>query len=155
MSTDSSDPNDPENEPSPDENAGTQLVDLPIEELLRAVELAKASALDIENANAMHLATVDDEGRPVQGEKGELVCLKAFPSMPIFFWGDDDGSSYQRAYFDRFPGVWCHGDFIEVNETTAVQVHDWGFFVLRHERLADDVVGALIGRSEVGESDSA
>ncbi len=56
----------------------------------------------------------DDEGRPVRGDKGELVCTKPFPVMPIGFWGDEDGSKYHAAYFDRFPGVWCHGDFCEI-----------------------------------------
>jgi acetoacetyl-CoA synthetase len=56
----------------------------------------------------------DDDGRPVRGEKGELVCSKPFPVMPIGFWGDPDGSKYHAAYFDRFPNVWCHGDFCEI-----------------------------------------
>jgi acetoacetyl-CoA synthetase len=56
----------------------------------------------------------DDDGNPVRGEKGELVCAKPFPVMPLGFWGDDDGSKYHAAYFDRFPNVWCHGDFCEI-----------------------------------------
>ncbi|MFU2488395.1 acetoacetate--CoA ligase [Thauera sp. WH-1] len=56
----------------------------------------------------------DDDGRPVRGEKGELVCSKPFPVMPIGFWGDADGSKYHAAYFDRFDNVWCHGDFCEI-----------------------------------------
>ena len=56
----------------------------------------------------------DDDGRPVRGEKGELVCAKPFPVMPIGFWNDADGSKYHAAYFDRFPNVWCHGDFCEI-----------------------------------------
>ncbi len=56
----------------------------------------------------------DDDGRPVHGDKGELVCTRPFPVMPIGFWGDDDGSKYHAAYFDRFPNVWCHGDFCEI-----------------------------------------
>ena len=56
----------------------------------------------------------DDDGRPVRGEKGELVCTKPFPAMPSGFWNDADGSKYQAAYFDRFPKVWCHGDFCEI-----------------------------------------
>ncbi|MDO9599036.1 MAG: acetoacetate--CoA ligase [Azoarcus sp.] len=56
----------------------------------------------------------DDDGRPVRGEKGELVCSKPFPVMPLGFWGDEDGSKYHAAYFDRFPDVWCHGDFCEI-----------------------------------------
>jgi acetoacetyl-CoA synthetase len=56
----------------------------------------------------------DDDGRPVRGEKGELVCTKPFPAMPIGFWGDPDGSKYRAAYFERFANVWCHGDFCEI-----------------------------------------
>ncbi len=56
----------------------------------------------------------DDEGRPLRGEKGELVCAKPFPVMPLGFWNDVDGSKYHAAYFERFPNVWCHGDFCEI-----------------------------------------
>ena len=56
----------------------------------------------------------NDEGKPVVGEKGELVCSAPFPSMPIGFWNDPDGRQYHDAYFDRFPGVWCHGDYMEL-----------------------------------------
>ncbi|GAB4349257.1 MAG: acetoacetate--CoA ligase [Gammaproteobacteria bacterium] len=58
----------------------------------------------------------NDEGKPVRGEKGELVCTKPFPSMPVGFWNDPDGSRYRGAYFERFPGVWCHGDYVELTE---------------------------------------
>ena len=52
---------------------------------------------------------------PVRGEKGELVCTKPFPSMPIGFWNDPDGRKYHAAYFERYPGVWCHGDYAEMH----------------------------------------
>ncbi len=55
----------------------------------------------------------DNEGRPLRGDKGELVCTRAFPSMPLGFWNDPAGEKYHSAYFDRFDGVWCHGDFAE------------------------------------------
>jgi acetoacetyl-CoA synthetase len=58
----------------------------------------------------------DDDGNHVVGEKGELVCTRAFPSMPIKFWNDPDGSKYHSAYFERFDNVWCHGDFAEWTE---------------------------------------
>src|SRR6266513_2956442 len=51
----------------------------------------------------------DDAGRPVRGERGELVCTAPFPSMPVGFWNDPTGAKYRAAYFERFPGVWCHG----------------------------------------------
>ena len=56
----------------------------------------------------------DDEGRPVIGQKGELVCTRPFPSMPVGFWNDEDGSRYRKAYYAQHPGVWTHGDFIEI-----------------------------------------
>ena len=64
----------------------------------------------------------DDEGRDVVGEAGELVCTSAFPSMPISFWDDEDGSAYRAAYFERFPGVWTHGDFITINERGGIRI---------------------------------
>ena len=65
----------------------------------------------------------DDAGRPVVGEKGEMVCTRPFPSMPVKFWGDEDGSRYRAAYFERFPGVWCHGDYAELTENGGVVIH--------------------------------
>ena len=65
----------------------------------------------------------DDEGRPVRGEKGELVCTKAFPSMPIMFWNDPDGAKYRAAYFERFDNVWCHGDFAEWTAHDGLIIH--------------------------------
>jgi acetoacetyl-CoA synthetase len=59
----------------------------------------------------------------VRGEKGELVCTKAFPSMPIMFWNDQEGAKYHAAYFDRFDNVWCHGDFAEWTEHDGIIIH--------------------------------
>jgi acetoacetyl-CoA synthetase len=59
----------------------------------------------------------DDEGRPLIGKKGELVCTRPFPSMPIGFWNDPDGSKYHDAYFARYDNVWHHGDFVMLTET--------------------------------------
>ncbi len=56
----------------------------------------------------------DPSGRPLVGEVGELVITKPMPSMPIFFWGDEDGSRYRESYFEQYPGVWRHGDWIEI-----------------------------------------
>jgi len=58
----------------------------------------------------------DQQGTPVVGEQGELVITAPMPSMPVGFWGDDDGSRYRAAYFEHFPGVWRHGDWITVHE---------------------------------------
>jgi acetoacetyl-CoA synthetase len=63
----------------------------------------------------------DPDGQPVIGEVGELVITEPMPSMPLFFWGDGDGSRYRESYFDHYPGVWRHGDWIEITERgTAV-----------------------------------
>ena len=55
-----------------------------------------------------------DDGTPVVGEPGELVCTAPFPSMPVRFWNDADGARYRSAYFERWPGVWQHGDWAEL-----------------------------------------
>lgn len=65
----------------------------------------------------------NDEGQPVRQEKGELVCTKAFPSMPVMFWNDPDGAKYRAAYFERFDNVWCHGDFAEWTEHGGLIIH--------------------------------
>ena len=65
----------------------------------------------------------DDDGRPVKGEKGELVCTRPFPSMPIMFWNDAGGSKYRAAYFERFDNVWCHGDFAEWTAHGGMIIH--------------------------------
>ncbi len=56
------------------------------------------------------LEVFDGEGNSTKGEKGELVCTKGFPSMPVGFWDDDDGKHYHAAYFEAYPNVWTHGD---------------------------------------------
>jgi acetoacetyl-CoA synthetase len=58
----------------------------------------------------------DPDGRPLIGEVGELVIAQPMPSMPIYFWGDEDGSRLRESYFDMYPGVWRHGDWIEITE---------------------------------------
>ncbi|MFN3501972.1 MAG: acetoacetate--CoA ligase [Allorhizobium sp.] len=65
----------------------------------------------------------DDDGKPVRGEKGELICAKAFPSMPVMFWNDPDGAKYRAAYFERFDNTWCHGDFAEWTEHDGIVIH--------------------------------
>jgi acetoacetyl-CoA synthetase len=65
----------------------------------------------------------NDEGQSVRGERGELVCTKPFPCMPVGFWNDPDGSRYRAAYFERFPNVWCHGDFCELTEHDGLVIH--------------------------------
>ncbi|MEJ6782112.1 acetoacetate--CoA ligase [Aminobacter sp. Piv2-1] len=65
----------------------------------------------------------DDAGLPVRGEKGELVCTSAFPSMPVGFWNDAGGEKYHAAYFDRFDNIWCHGDFAEWTAHGGLIIH--------------------------------
>jgi acetoacetyl-CoA synthetase len=63
------------------------------------------------------------QGHPVIGQEGELVLTQPMPSMPLFFWNDDDGSRYRAAYFDKYPGVWCHGDWITITDRGSVVIH--------------------------------
>ena len=65
----------------------------------------------------------DEDGCSVVGEKGELVCLRAFPSMPVGFWNDPDGRKYHDAYFARFDNVWRHGDYVEITERGGVVIY--------------------------------
>ena len=65
----------------------------------------------------------EDNGRAVIGSAGELVITKPMPSMPVFFWNDEDGSRYRAAYFDKYPGMWCHGDWLTITERGSVVVH--------------------------------
>jgi acetoacetyl-CoA synthetase len=61
-------------------------------------------------------AAWNEEGRPVSGELGELVVTEPMPSMPLYFWNDPDGSRYREAYFERWPGTWRHGDWLQITE---------------------------------------
>ncbi|MFQ6615280.1 MAG: acetoacetate--CoA ligase [Fidelibacterota bacterium] len=70
----------------------------------------------------MKVASFDDKGRSHVSRKGELVCEAPFPSMPVYFWNDPDGSKYQHAYFDVYPGVWSHGDYITINDHGGVRI---------------------------------
>jgi len=65
----------------------------------------------------------DDTGRPVREQKGELVCSAPFPSMPLGFWKDDNGAKYRAAYFEKFPGVWCHGDYVEYTSHNGLIIY--------------------------------
>ncbi|MGQ0676234.1 MAG: acetoacetate--CoA ligase [Rhodospirillales bacterium] len=64
-----------------------------------------------------------DDGKPLRGGKGELVCTRPFPSMPVGFWNDPDGKKYRAAYFSRFKNVWCHGDYIEITGNGGLVIH--------------------------------
>ena len=72
---------------------------------------------------AMDVRVYDEEARELLGEKGELVCVKPFPSMPVGFWNDPQGARYHAAYFEKFPGVWCHGDWCELTSRGTMIVY--------------------------------
>jgi acetoacetyl-CoA synthetase len=84
----------------------------------------------------------DEDGHPVRGEKGELVCTKPFPCMPIEFFNDPDGAKYRAAYFERFPGVWCHGDYVELTR------HD-GLIIYGRSDATLKPGGVRIGTAEI------
>ena len=71
---------------------------------------------------AMKVESFDANGKAIINEQGELVCTAPFPSMPIHFWDDSDGKKYHAAYFDVYPNIWRHGDFIEINERGGVKI---------------------------------
>jgi len=72
----------------------------------------------------------DENGQSLRGKPGELVVTRAFPSVPVGFWNDPDGSRYRNAYFSRFPGIWRHGDWAEITERNGVVIHGRSDFTL-------------------------
>jgi acetoacetyl-CoA synthetase len=72
---------------------------------------------------AMAVEVFDEKGEPLVGQKGELVCTKPFPSMPLGFWNDRGGERYHAAYFARYPNVWCHGDWSELTQRGTMIVY--------------------------------
>ncbi len=71
----------------------------------------------------MKVEILDDDGKPVVDQTGELACTAPFPSMPIGFWNDPDGAKYRAAYFENHPGVWCHGDYAKITEHDGVIIY--------------------------------
>jgi len=71
----------------------------------------------------MNVEAFDENGKPIRNQQGELVCTTPFPSMPIYFWDDPDGEKYYSAYFDVYPNIWRHGDFIEINDRGGVVIY--------------------------------
>ena len=71
----------------------------------------------------MKVEAFDENGKPVYNQQGELVCTAPSPSMPIYFWDDPDGKKYHSAYFDVYPGIWRHGDYIEINDRGGVIIY--------------------------------
>ena len=74
-------------------------------------------------ALGMRVEVFDDQERSVRGQKGELVCTMPFPSMPVGFWNDSDGRKYRAAYFEAYPGVWRHGDYVEITEHNGIIIY--------------------------------
>ena len=90
----------------------------------------------------MRVEVFDEEGQPLRGERGELVCTRPFPSMPVGFWNDPDGRKYRAAYFERFPNTWCHGDYAVLTE------HD-GLVILGRSDAVLNPGGVRIGTAEI------
>ncbi|MDH5175569.1 MAG: acetoacetate--CoA ligase [Gammaproteobacteria bacterium] len=90
----------------------------------------------------MRVEVYDDAGKAVREQQGELVCTAPFPSMPVGFWNDPDGGRYRAAYFERFPNVWCHGDF-------AVLTSRGGLIILGRSDAVLNPGGVRIGTAEI------
>jgi len=90
----------------------------------------------------MQVEVFDDAGQRIVGSPGELVCTRPFPSMPIGFWGDPDGTRYRAAYFERFAGVWCHGDF-------CAETESGGFVIYGRSDAVLNPGGVRIGTAEI------
>jgi acetoacetyl-CoA synthetase len=90
----------------------------------------------------MAVEVFDQAGRPVREQDGELVCTRPFPSMPVSFWNDADGSKYRSAYFEHYPGVWRHGDWARLTE------HD-GLIITGRSDATLNPGGVRIGTAEI------
>ena len=90
----------------------------------------------------MDVVAFDEQGREVVGRRGELVCRRPFPSMPVAFWDDPDGSRYRAAYFDHFAGVWRHGDYIQFDR-------DGGCVIYGRSDATLNPQGVRIGTAEI------
>ncbi len=107
----------------------------------------------------MAVEVFDEQGRPLAGEKGELVCTRPFPSMPVGFWNDPDGAKYRAAYFEKYPNVWRHGDWCEITAHGGIVIYGRSDAVLnpggvrigtaeiyRQVEQLDEVVESLVDR---------
>jgi acetoacetyl-CoA synthetase len=84
----------------------------------------------------------NDAGEPVVEELGELVCTRPFPTMPLHFWNDPDGTAFESAYFAKFPGIWCHGDL-------ALQTRHGGYLIMGRSDAVLNPGGVRIGTAEI------
>jgi len=94
-------------------------------------------------ALGMAVETFDDDGQPITGDKGELVCTKAFPSMPVKFWNDPDNARYRAAYFEKYDNIWCHGDFVSIDKETG------GIVIYGRSDATLNPGGVRIGTAEI------
>ncbi|MDF3010895.1 MAG: acetoacetyl-CoA synthetase, partial [Burkholderiales bacterium] len=105
----------------------------------------------------MDVKVFNEQGSPVTGEKGELVCTRPFPSMPLGFWNDPDGAKYRAAYFQKYPNVWRHGDWSEITPRGGMVIYGRSDAVLnpggvrigtaeiyRQVETLDEIVEALV-----------
>jgi acetoacetyl-CoA synthetase len=90
----------------------------------------------------MAVEVFDEAARPLRGARGELVCTTPFPSMPLGFWNDPQDARYRAAYFERFPGVWHHGDY------AAITAHD-GLIIYGRSDAVLNPGGVRIGTAEI------
>jgi acetoacetyl-CoA synthetase len=90
----------------------------------------------------MSVEVFDDAGQPVREQEGELVCTRPFPSMPVSFWNDPDGSKYRKAYFERYRGVWRHGDWARLTKHA-------GLVILGRSDATLNPGGVRIGTAEI------
>jgi acetoacetyl-CoA synthetase len=112
---------------------------------------------------AMDVDVYDDNGQSLRGEKGELVCKSPFPSMPIGFWNDPDQKQYYAAYFEKYPDVWWHGDYVELTESGSMIIYGRSDAVLnpggirigtaeiyRQVEQVDEVLESLVVGQDIG-----
>ena len=90
----------------------------------------------------MDIHVFDDNGNSLKNEKGELVCIQSFPTMPLFFWKDKNKEKYHNAYFNKFENVWCHGDYILKTESN-------GFIIFGRSDATLNPGGVRIGTAEI------
>ena len=90
----------------------------------------------------MDVHVFSDDGKSQENKKGELVCIESFPTMPLFFWNDKNNEKYHDAYFNKFPNVWCHGDYVMKTENN-------GFIIFGRSDATLNPGGVRIGTAEI------
>ncbi|GAB3748835.1 acetoacetate--CoA ligase [Spirosoma pomorum] len=101
------------------------------------------------------LEAYDDKGYPVRGKQGEMVILEPMPSMPIYFWGDAGNQRYFASYFEKYPGIWWHGDYIEITERNGVIIYGRSDATLNRDGVrigTSDIYSAIERLPEIADS---